>query len=143
MPDRVDRGEDFSETSGADIPADWSVVTGGVFRGAASADVDLCGVDIKITKDLTIIADGTLTTDGDIEVIERARIGLSGELLAPLRVSPEPNINLVSLGGAMVVTKGSEIGLRSESQRTTPGDGGDVAPTLGAKGTPAVQAGAP
>ena len=103
--------EDFSQTSGDPIPADWSAVTRGVFRGAAGAKVDLLGVDIRITEDLTIIADGDLTIDGNIEVA-----GRGGLAPFPLFSTSEPNINLISLNGSVIVTQGTQIGPLSESQ---------------------------
>ena len=109
----VDCSEDFSTREGECIPADWSGITGGVFRGAVGANVDILGVDLKLTEDLTIIAAGDLTIDGRIDLVARERG--SGPFL--LGVTPEPNFNFISLRGAVIVTKGSEIGLLSASQR--------------------------
>jgi hypothetical protein len=116
MPDdAADCSQDFSRVIGEGIPADWTKVTGGVFRGTTGAKVDLRDVDIRITSDLTILADGDLTIDGNIELADRpATAGLESLFR---QSSPEPNINLISVNGAVIVTKGTSVGHGSASRR--------------------------
>jgi hypothetical protein len=86
-------------------PADWSTVTGGAFRGPVGGGIAVPAGRINVLSDLTIISEGDLTIEGNIEFGQQPNLPPFN--LLPLLPPPaSPNITLVSVKGKLTKRTG-------------------------------------